>query len=68
MWMFKTELKQDLLLGRTMKYIAKEIELSHSLLVCVLNGKKPTHKSTAYYLVKSCRPEAELEDYFYKIK
>lgn len=68
MWMFKTENKSDLLQGRTIKYIAKQIELSVPLLVPVLNGKKTTQKSTAFYIVKSCRPEAELEDYFYKIK
>lgn len=68
MWWFKTELKEDLLQGRTIKYVSKQIEVSLSLFNRLLNGKIGTQKSTAFYIVKSCRPDKELEDYFYKIK
>ena len=41
MWWFKTELKEDLLQGRTIKYVSKQIEVSLSLFNRLLNHNYP---------------------------
>ena len=64
MWEFKTELKDELLDGRTMSSIAKKIGITRQGIECIMKAKNTTRKTTAYCIVKCCNPDAEVEDYF----
>lgn len=68
MFEFKKELKKELLDGRTSIYVAKKIGITRQQLDNILNGKTTTGKTTAYCIVKSCNPDAEIEDYFVRVK
>lgn len=68
MWRFRTELKEQLLDGRTMTYIANKVGLSVTTIISILNAKVTTRKLTALYIIKSCNPEAEINEYFIKEK
>ena len=64
MFIFKTELKKELLDGRTTIYVANKVGITRQQLDYILKGKVATRKTTAYCLVKACNPDAEIEDYF----
>ena len=64
MYEFNKELKEQLLDGRKISYLAQKIGITRSRLTMILNGKTITKKLTAYCIVKSCDSEAEIEDYF----
>lgn len=68
MFVFKTELKQQLLDGRKVIYVAKKIGITRQQLDHILKGEVTTRKVTAYCIVKSCNPDAEIEDYFIRVK
>ena len=68
MWKFKVELKEDLLDGRTLTYIANKIGITLSNLSLILNGVKTTRKITAYSIIRGCEKEGKVEDYFIEIK
>ena len=64
MYEFKTELKQQLLDGRKINYLANKIGISRDRLIRILNGQVVTRKLTAYCIVKACDKDAEINDYF----
>lgn len=66
MFVFKNELKEQLLDGRKVIYVAKKIGITRQQLDYILKGQVATRKVTAYCIVKSCNPDAEIEDYFYR--
>lgn len=61
---FKTELKDQLLDGRKINYLANKIGITRDRLIKILNGKVITRKLTAYCIVKACNQDAEINDYF----
>lgn len=63
---FKTELKKQLLKGRTIKYVSEQIGYERSGLTKILNGKSKCKKLTAYCIVKFCDNAREIENYFIK--
>lgn len=67
MYIFKKELKDELLDGRSVIYVAKKIGISRVWLYKVINAETKTSKAIAYYLVKACNPEAEIKDYFDRV-
>ena len=67
MYIFKKEFRDELLDGRSIKYVAQKIGISRVWLHKILNSESKTSKAIAYYLVKTCNPEAEIEDYFDRI-
>ena len=64
MYQFKTELKEQLLDGRKINYLANKIGISRDRLIRILNGQVITRKLTAYCIVKACNSDAEINDYF----
>ena len=66
MYLFKYNLKEELLDGRKINYVAEKIGIARITLTNILNGKQTTTKTTAYCIVKCCNAEKEIEDYFYK--
>ena len=64
MYEFKVELKDELLDGRKIVYLATKIGLNRDILMKILNGKQTTRKLTAYCIVKACNSDAEINDYF----
>lgn len=68
MYQFKTELKDQLLDGRTIVSMCNKIGISRVVLNNILNGKAVTRKLTAYCIVKASDKEAEIEDYFIRIE
>jgi len=64
MYGFKTELKESLLNGRTITWVANEIGITTSHLINVLNGKRDCSKLVAYCVVKVCDNDKEIFDYF----
>lgn len=68
MFVFKTELKEQLLDGRKVIYVANKIGITRQQLDHILKGEVATRKVTAYCIVKSCNADAEIEDYFIRVK
>lgn len=68
MYLFKKELKQQLLKGTTIRYLAKEIGISEVHLTNILNGKNTCKKTTAYCIVKFNHNDKEIEDFFNILK
>lgn len=64
MYEFKVELKDQLLDGRKITYVANKIGITRSYLNLILNGEKETTKLTAYCIVKACDKDSEIDDYF----
>lgn len=46
--------------------LARIVGMSFEAINRIINGKQVTSKTTAYCIVKSIHPEAEIEDYFEK--
>lgn len=64
MYLFRVELKDQLLDGRKIIYVANKIGITRSYLNQILNCERETTKLTAYCLVKACDKDAEIDDYF----
>lgn len=64
MYIFKKELKKDLLKGVTIRYLAEQIGISEVHLANLLNGRYGCRKTTAYCIVKFCDENKEISDYF----
>lgn len=67
MYLFKVELKNDLLVGRTITYMADKIGITRQTLNEILNGRRKTTKMTSFCIVKICQPNKEIDDYFKKV-
>ena len=46
------------------RQLAKEVGMTYEALNRIINGKQTTKKATAYCIVKSIHPEAEIDEYF----
>lgn len=67
MYTFKKELKEELLDGRTITFVAKKIAVSIGFLTSVLNGKSNCSKLLALAILGATKKEgAELDIYFNK--
>ena len=64
MYIFKKELKKELLNGMTIRNIANTIGVTEGYISQVLNGKKECSKLVAYCLCKIFDSELEIEDCF----
>ena len=68
MYIFKKELKEQILDGKTITWVAKTIGVTVAFLVAVLNGNRTCSSPVAYCIVKCLDSEAEIEDYFIRMK
>lgn len=67
MYMFREDRNMnDLLDGRSITYVAKEISLNREWVSLILRGKKTCTKEQAGALVKRCASGAPV-DYFFKL-
>ena len=66
MFIFKKELKKQLLEGRTIKYVASKIGITDTFLTSILNGKRTCSKITAYCITKFFNQNYEVNDLFIK--
>ena len=64
MYLFKVELKKQLLEGRKIKSVASEIGVTKEFLSRVFNRKRTCSKLTAYCIIKCLNSDAEIDDYF----
>ncbi len=67
MYLFIKDKKEELLDGRTIKYLSQKIGVARETLNEILNGNRKTKKVTAFCIVKSCNADKEIEDYFINI-
>jgi plasmid maintenance system antidote protein VapI len=67
MYIFKQELKKELLNGMTIRYIANTIGVTEGYISQVLNGKKECSKLVAYCLCKIFNYDLEVEDCFERV-
>ena len=59
----------DVLLdGRTKTSIAKKVGLTRQTVINVFNGKVKCSRETAYCLTKAINSEAEIGDFFVRVK
>ena len=68
MYSFIKEKKDELLDGRIITYVANKIGITREYLSMILLNKRTCSKMTAYCIVKACNSEAEITNYFKKIK
>lgn len=64
MYLFKKELKKQLLQGRTIKYVASKIGITSAFLSSVLCGNRTCSKLTAYCITKYFGENYEVNDLF----
>ena len=64
MYRFIIDKKEELLNGKTISWVAKNVGISRSYLTDVLNDKRTTTKMTAYCIVKSCNEDYEINQFF----
>lgn len=58
----------DVLDGRTKTSIAKKVGVTKQTVINVCNGKTKCSREMAYCLTKALDPEAEIADFFVRIK
>ena len=69
MYRFKSELHyNDLVDGRTIQYLSEKVEYNRENLAKILKGEKTCSYDRAESIVKYCKPNKKVEDYFIKIK
>lgn len=68
MYIFKAELFKGIKEKYKINNIANTVGLSNSYLSLILNGQKTCPKTTAYSITKTLNEDAEIEDYFTKLK
>ena len=67
MYIFKKEMKEKLLDGRTIKYLAEQkLHITSQYLTQILNNKKGCSIRLAEDIVKCLSNDASIEDYFDK--
>lgn len=66
LWWFKTEKKEEILQGRTIKYLAEKILFSTPAYITdVLNGRRSCSYALANHMVR-CINKEDINEYFYK--
>ena len=68
MYMFKEDKANEVMEKYKMTYICKQVGLSNAYFSLILNRKKHCPKRTAYVIAKSFDSDAEIEDYFERLK
>ena len=68
MYLFKQEKREEVLQKYKMTYLCKQVGFTNGYFSLILNGKKTCPKRTAYCIAKYFNNDAEIEDYFDKLK
>ena len=68
MYVLKEEIAEQLKRKYRGDYFAKEIGISNTYISLILNRKKTCPKRIAYCITKVINNEAEIEEYFERIK
>ena len=68
MYMFREDKFDEVMEKYKMTYLCKQIGLSNSYFSLILNRKKHCPKRTAYIIAKCFNSDAEIEDYFERLK
>lgn len=64
MYVFKTELKEEALEGRTVAFLLSLIDINYSYLSRILNGKIHCSLKTAKLITRAINENANVSDYF----
>ena len=64
MFTFKKQFKEELLKGRTIKYVANELDIQPGYLSDVIGGRKHPSKRLVKQILQLFGQEVLLEDYF----
>ena len=67
MYRFRKELREELLDGRKVKWVADKVGKSRITIYNILNNVNYTPKTTAYCIVKACNEKNEIADFFESI-
>lgn len=68
MYLFKNEMKNEVLSKYKIKYFADEIGITAIQMSRIINGKSKTSKPVAYLFTKLADNTKEIEDYFRREK
>lgn len=68
MYMFDVSKYKELLDGRSVRWLAKELCYGETSIYLILNGHKSCKKALALAIVKTLNDNNNIEDYFYEIK
>lgn len=66
MYRFNTEKYKELLNGRTVEWVSKQIGYSATSLYLLFNGRTKCKKALCIAIVKTLNDNNKVEDYFYK--
>lgn len=64
MYLFKSDLKEELLDGRKINFVASKMGISRQWLHKILNGEKTTTKENANKIISVCNQDHRLNYYF----
>lgn len=67
MYKFDTTKYKELLNGRTVRWLAKELCYGETVIYLILNGHKTCKKALALAIVKVLDDKNKIEDYFYEV-
>jgi len=67
MYLFKAELKKELLKNKTTREVADKIGITESYLSTIFNRRKECSKLVAFCIVKYLDNEKEILDYFDRV-
>lgn len=68
MYEFYTEKYKELLNGRTVEWLSKQIGYTTTSLYLIFNGHRPCKKALAIAIVKTLDVNNLVEDYFYELR
>lgn len=68
MYRFKQEKRDEVIQKFKMTYLCKQVGLTGGYFSLIINGKKTCPKTTAYCIAKYFDSDAEIEDYFDRLK
>lgn len=68
MYKFNISKYKELLDGRTVRWLAKELGYGETVIYLILNGHKCCKKALAFAIVKTLNNDNLIEDYFYKVE
>lgn len=68
MYIFKEERRNEVIQKFKMTFLCKQVGLTKGYFSLIINGKKTCPKRTAYCITKYFDSDAEIEDYFDRLK
>lgn len=68
MYRFKTDKYVEMLNGRTVEWLSKELGYTATTLYLIFNGHKNCKKALAIAIVKTLNDDYDIEDYFEEIR